>query len=256
MVDDALFRQLQTEFLDTTDDCLDQIEKAIDGVLRKGGNAKDALKEIRRQAHSIKGMSASLGYPLASMIAHRMEDYLSEETEVTSALSRVISGFTDPIREIAKAGDEPTAEKATEIVRALPARRAPPDISVTTVDIEVLLGVPSNVTAKIVRDILQNCGFRVVRASTMADCFTLGVRARPDALIFALTLDELSGADLARAFHAMPSTAHMPVAILTSFDMDHAAFKNLPDGISVVRIGKEHFDGDMADFLEKINVEK
>lgn len=256
MIDEALFRQLQTEFLDATDDCLDQIEVAIDNVVRKGQDGKDALKEIRRQTHSIKGMAATLGFPLASMIAHRLEDYLSEETTVTSSLSQIVSGFTDPIREIAKAGKEPQQDAASELIRTLPARRPPPEISVNAVNVEVLLGVPSNVTAKIVRDVLQNCGFRVVRAATMADCFSLGVRAMPDALIFALTLDELSGADLARAFHAMPSTQHMPVAILTSFGLDHPAFQNLPDGISVVRIGKEHFDGDMADFLARINVEK
>lgn len=254
MLDEELFQQLQTEFLDTTDDALDQLEAAVDGAVRGGGDPQAALQAVRRQAHSIKGMSASFGFNVCSAIAHRLEDFLDEETSLTPEMARNIGKFTDRIREIARAGSEPAADAAAELLRSLPARRPSPDITVTAVDIEVLIGVPSNLTAKIVRDVLQNCGFRVMRAATMIDCFTLAVRARPDAMLFAMTLDELSGADLARAFHAMPATNSVPIGVLTSFALDHAAFQDMPAGISIVRIGKQHFDGDMAEFLARIEV--
>lgn len=254
MLDDELLQQLQTEFLDATDDALDQLEAAVDGAVRGGGDPKAALHVVRRQVHSIKGLSASFGFKLSSAIAHRLEDYLDEETELTADIARSVGKFTDRIREIARAGSEPTEDAAAELLRSLPARRPPPDIIVTAVDVEVLIGVPSKLTAKIVRDVLQNCGFRVVRASTMIDCFTMTVRARPDAMLFAMTLDELSGADLARAFRAMSATADVPVGVLTSFSLDHAALRDLPEGISIVRLGKQHFDGDMAEFLARIEV--
>lgn len=254
MLDEELFQQLQTEFLDATDDTLDQLEAAVDGAVRGGGDPKAALQAVRRQAHSIKGLSASFGFNLSSAIAHRLEDFLDDETELTPDIARSIGKFTDRIREIARAGSEPAEDAAAELLRSLPASRPPPEITVRAVDVEVLIGVPSKLTAKIVRDVLQNCGFRVVRAATMIDCFTMVVRGRPDAMLFAMTLDELSGADLARAFLAMTATCEAPVGVLTSFSLDHAALRSLPAGVSIVRLGKQHFDGDMAEFLARIEV--
>ena len=254
MIEESLYRQLQTEFLDSTDDCAERIEALADKALRGGGDSKAALKEIRREAHTLKGMGGSFGYPLVSTIAHKLEDYLADEKELTAEVAHTIGVFLDRVREIARKGQEPSGPEATTLLRALPSRRPPPEISVNVVDVEVLLGVPSTVTAKIVRDILQNCGFRVLQATSMLDCFTLTFRAKPNAVIFSQTLDELSGADLARALGAMTSTGAIPAAVLTSFNLDHAALKSLPDSVSIIRLGKEHFDGDMANFLSRIDI--
>ncbi|NMM44290.1 hypothetical protein HH303_07360 [Rhodospirillaceae bacterium KN72] len=240
--------------MDSIEDSSSQIEDVIDKALRGLEDKKSALKAIRREAHSLKGTGGSYGYPMISSISHRLEDFLADEKELSAEVSHEIGVFLDRIREIARHGKEPSGEEATKLLRALPSRRPPPDISVNVVDVEVLLGVPSTVTAKIVRDILQNCGFRVVQATRLLDCFTVTYRSKPNAVIFSQTLDELSGADLARALGAMTATESIPAAVLTSFKLDHTALKSLPDSVSIIRLGKEHFDADMGNFLSRIDI--
>ncbi|MDF1750482.1 MAG: Hpt domain-containing protein [Alphaproteobacteria bacterium] len=254
-MDDHLFeKQLLTEFLDSVDDCSDQIEALSDKAVRAGGDTAPTLHAIRREAHKIKGVGGSYGFPLVSTIAHRLEDFLAEETSMSVEVASGVAIFLDHIRAIARSGKEPTGQDATDLLRTLPSRLLPADFTVSVVNVEVLLGVPSAITAKIVRDILQNCGFRVVQAKTMLDCFTQSFRAKPDAVIFSQTLDELSGAELVTALGAMPTTKSIPSAVLTSLALNHPGLSELPKSVSVVRMGKEHFDSDMAAFLSRIEI--
>lgn len=47
-------------------------------VLEQNGADRSAIDTLFREAHSIKGMSASMGYEELAKVAHRMEDYLDQ----------------------------------------------------------------------------------------------------------------------------------------------------------------------------------
>ena len=254
-IDDKLMHQLQTEFLDAVEDRTGEVEAAVDACLSGRLAHEEALLDVRRLAHTIKGSAASFGFPVASMIAHRLEDYIAGEAELSALIGRNILKFCDRIRDIARNGQDPGGNDAADIFRSLPVKQADIDTDQPALNVEVLVGTPSKVSSRIVRDTLQNCGYRVVQAENAMDCFSLAVRMRPDVMIFAQTLDMLSGAELARAFKAMGSTAKTPIAIFTSFDLSHRALQDLPDGVTVIRSGKTHFDEDMAHFLTRIQDE-
>ena len=53
----------------------------MDGLLlslEQNGADRAAVDTLFREAHSIKGMSASMGYEELSKVSHRMEDYLDQ----------------------------------------------------------------------------------------------------------------------------------------------------------------------------------
>src|SRR5512138_1499953 len=53
----------------------------MDGLLlalEQNGAERAAIDNVFREAHSIKGMSASMGYDELAKVAHRMEDYLDQ----------------------------------------------------------------------------------------------------------------------------------------------------------------------------------
>ncbi|MCR9220630.1 MAG: Hpt domain-containing protein [Alphaproteobacteria bacterium] len=252
MQDDRFLSQLRVEFLDAAGDQLDGLEATLNAALDGRRTGREALRDVRRSAHTLKGTAGSLGFPLAGAIAHRLEDYLCDADELDPALSRGIMVFCDRIREIAAAGREPSDGDAVQLVRGLPVRWDPGSEEIEALDVEVLLASPSRVASKIVRNTLQNCGYRVAYAETALDVFTLALQIRPDAMILAQTLDQLSGAELARAFKAMSSTAAVPIGLLTSFGPDHAAFQELPDGVQLVRTGRAYFDDDMGGFLTRL----
>lgn len=256
MLSEDAYRALQAEFQDQGNDGLDRMEAAIDGTLRQGGSVTDALAQIRRETHTLKGLGGSFGFPLITAITHRLEDYLSEESELSAPLAKEIDTFLDSIRKILRDGTEPQGEAAAALLRSLPTRRALSDMTVDPVDVEVLIGIPASVTARIVRTVLHNCGFRAVRATSFLDTFMTAVRSMPDAVIVSQTLDELSGTELARALSAITLNRGIPIGILTSFDPSNAAFRDLPPEIAIIRSGKPHFDDDMADFLTRVDVKK
>ena len=255
MIEETLIEKLRTEFLESTEDNLDFIEDISNQSLEGEIEPAQAFEEIRRRIHSIKGTAASVGYPITSTIAHRLEDYLEGLKSLDQSVIAGIGKYSDKIREIISTGKEPTPQETAQVLRALPMSYQTGDFDINVLDVEVLLVSPSKMISKIVRNELMQCGFRVVRATGAMEAFQLAVRSQPDAMVFAQTLDELSGADLARAFKAMSITADKPIGVLTSFPLDHPALQGLPGDIVIIRTGREHFPDDMGDFLAYIQTE-
>jgi len=255
MSEESLIEKLRVEFLETTEDSLDHIEEVLNGYLDGGGDPKGTLEDLWRRVHSIKGTAASVGYPMTTTIAHRLEDYLEGLKDIDASLAGGIGKYCDQIREIVSNNREPSQQEIAQILRALPLHHRASNFEIEILDVEVLLVSPSKMISKIVRNELMQCGFRVVRATGAMEAFQLAVRSQPDAMVFAQTLDELSGAELARAFKAMTQTADKPIGVLTSFPLDHPALQGLPDDVVIIRTGNVHFPDDMGDFLAYIQSE-
>lgn len=100
---------------------------------------------------------------------------------------------------------------------------------------------------------LRNCGYRVAAATNFFDALELSVRTRPDLVISATTLDELSGVDLARAMRALSVTRNIPFILLTGFTVDHASVQGLPEEAAIVRRG-EGFSEDLAAELQQFRI--
>lgn len=255
MIDEDLLQQLRLEFLDTTTDFLDAIDTAVDQAMRGDRDMDEAMSEVKRAIHSIKGMAPSFGYPTAGLVAHRCEDFMEGETKFTLEVSSGLGKFCDVLRLIAGSGRDREGESAVKMLRALPTKRdAMPD-DIVVLDVEVLLVTTSRVSSKIVRDELQNCGFKVVRASNALEAFQLTVRGRPDVIVLGQTLPDVPGSELARALKAMAGTKDTPLAILTSFSLDNPALRGLPEDVRVIRSNQRFFSQDMGDFLAFIQAE-
>lgn len=255
MVDENLIEKLRNEFLESTEDSLDLIEDTANRSLNQEIDKDMGFEEIKRQIHSIKGTAASVGFPITSTIAHRLEDYIEGAPVLTDGLVSGIGKYCDEIRAIISTGKEPMGDETAQLLRSLPLSHRGDDIDIDILDVEVLLVTPSKMIAKIVKNELMQCGFRVVRATGAMEAFQLAVRSQPDAMVFAQTLDELSGAELARAFKAMRTSADKPIGVLTSFSLDHPALQGLPDDVVIIRTGRVHFPDDMGDFLAYIQTE-
>lgn len=255
MIDESFIEKLKVEFLESTEDSLDLIEDVINQGLQGDMEPAQAFEELIRQVHSIKGTAASVGFPITSTIAHRLEDFMEGATSITEALGSGVGKYCDEIRKIVADGKEPPATATSGILRSLPISYEDGDFEINVLDVEVLLVSPSKMITKIVRNELMQCGFRVVRAVGAMEAFQLAVRSQPDAMVFAQTLDELSGADMARAFKAMAVTADKPIGVLTSFSLDHPALQGLPEDVQIIRTGRVHFPDDMGDFLAYIQSE-
>ena len=242
---DHIIARLSQEFLIDAQERIGVVEKALGAG---GGADPDALMTIRREVHNIKGTGGSFGFPVISLIAHRLEDYLSGLDTLDDRQVSDVAVFVDRLQDIVEAGRDPDDGAAGTLVRSLPAHPGAEFDESKVRDVEVLLVSPSKTLSQVTVYTLRACGYRVTTARTAWEAIEIAVRAQPDLIITSAVMAGVSGVDLLRALASMTATEGVPVAVLTSFSKDHQELQKLPDGAPVIRLG-DNFDDDLADII-------
>ncbi len=242
---EQIIAQLSQEYLADAGERLGVIEEALgsDGIPHP-----DALTTLRREAHNLKGMGGSFGFPFVSLIAHRLEDYISGLDALDERQISEILTFVDRLQDIIDAGRDPDDSKAGALVRDLPAHpSAEFDLS-GALDVEILLVSPSKTLAQVAANTLRGCGYRVTTAHTACEAIEIAVRAQPDLIITSAVMAGVTGIELVRVLSVISATENLPIAVLTSFSKDHQELRNLPPGAPVIRLG-DTFDDDLAEII-------
>ncbi len=243
---DHIIDQFRDEFLVDVGERLGLIEE----VLGKSGAGSDALVTLRREAHSLKGMGGCFGFPVISLIAHRLEDYIADLEVLDTRQAADATVFVDRMQDIVDAGRDPDEAAARTLVRGLPAHPGAQSGSAATRNVEILLVSPSKAVSQIALKTLRSLGYRVTTARSAWEAIELAVRTRPDLIITSAVMAGVSGIDLSRAFTAMAVTEDLPIAVLTSFEKDHSELRQLPSDVAVIRLNKT-FEEDLAGVITK-----
>jgi len=249
---DEVMASLRVEFIERANDHLDELDAAIRSAEHDAaGNFPDEY-EFRRNVHSLKGSGVTFGFPLVTVIAHRLEDYMHEmEASGENALEG-IHVFVDRMRDNIDGQIGSGAEDAAEIARSLPIAGVA-DFDVVKVDMEVMLISPKDTASRIVSKELQECGFRVVNVPSPFVALEQIALTKPNLAIAIAVLDGLTGVDLACAVRAMPATHALHFALITSFEEGHHALDALPKDVPVIRKGPELPD-DLAEVLYRFEM--
>jgi CheY-like chemotaxis protein/HPt (histidine-containing phosphotransfer) domain-containing protein len=250
-LDDQIFAQLRADFLADARERLDAIEASA----MASGEA-DTLLTIRREAHSVKGLAGSLGFPSITLIAHRLEDFTAEMARLSEENARDVLAYVDCLRTIVDAGRDPGDSKTSALLRSLPAHsgRGHADFQVGEArQVEVLLVAPGRAVRRMITGELRSLGFRVSTASSPWQALEMAARTQPDLVITSAVMDELSGIDLARAMRAISVTKTLPLALLTSFDAGHPDMARLPADIAVVHLNRKVTD-ELGDLITRFEL--
>jgi CheY-like chemotaxis protein/HPt (histidine-containing phosphotransfer) domain-containing protein len=240
-------QQLEVEFRDSASDLLSQVDTVLDAGRDAGNIPADQRDSIYRIAHSMKGLAAGFGYSLTSVVAHRMEDYLSDVKELVEKHIADIQIFVDTLGDLVDGSVKERNVNVSEFVRGLPSR--PSDFGeISAQDIEVLVVMPDDALSRHVMRELQACGYRVTREGNSFKAIEIASMTKPDLVIVTGMLDMLSGIDVTSAFRAMPSTKDIPVALITADSREEAMSHGLPEAVPVIRKGTE-FGDDLTEAL-------
>jgi HPt (histidine-containing phosphotransfer) domain-containing protein/CheY-like chemotaxis protein len=239
------FVNLRQSFREESEERLAGMDRLVEEVLGGHRALAAALSQLRRDTHTLKGMGEASGFPLVSLVAHRLENYLDDiEPEHAQDALYDIRAHIDAM---AKAMEGAAIDDATiaSVLRTLPIPRTfnPDDIELRNV--EALLVTSSRVVGRLVARDLAACGIRALLTQSATEAFTLAIRMKPNLIITSATMAELPGTDLARALTAMATTNKIAVAILTSLAEDDPARRSLPAGIPTIRTGA-HLSDDLA----------
>jgi len=249
---DEFAQQLEVEFRDSASDLLAQAEAILEDGRSEGVLGNKERESIYRIAHSLKGLAASCGYSLTSVVAHRAEDYLADVKELSRKHIGDIQKFVDTLGDLVDGTVKERNVNVSEFMRALPSR--PTDFDeVSAQDIEVLVVMPDDAVSRHVMRELQACGYCVTREGNSFKAIEIAPMTKPDLVIVTDVLDMLSGIDVTSAFRAMPTTKNIPVALITADSRNDVIAHGLPDTVPVIRKGAE-FGDDLTEALTEVGI--
>ncbi len=248
---DAIIARLRDEFLDYAGDALDELDALLDAAQGPDNDAAQTIDAIRRGGHNLKGMGGSFGFPLITLLAHRMEDYFIGRERLDQRTLEDAQCFVDRMREALEGKFDGISE--ADVVRTLPAKTAFEVADVVKQDVEVLLVMPRGAMSHIIEREFQACGYRVVTVTRPFVAIETAVRTSPDLIVASAVMEDLSGIDLACALHAMPISRDMPFLLLTSLDHDDDVFAELPATVPLVHKG-DSFADDLAEALARLGI--
>jgi CheY-like chemotaxis protein len=252
--DEDVERQAYGEFLDEVRDTLNAMQVVL-GNLRSGTTPEaEALSSLRRGAHNLRAAGLAVESPLIKLITHRLDEYLSELRAPQPQHMAEIEVFLDKITAVCD-GEIPDQTDAVQVVRTLPRkRRFDVDFgSIEQKNIEVLMVIPEKAMSRIVERELAACGYHVSNVHNPFQAIEMVVRTKPDMVITAMELDQLSGVDLACALSNMAPTQHIPCAVLTSYEWGHPKLRGLPPRAAIIHKGPR-FGDDLADTFAKFGI--
>lgn len=246
--------ELRQEFIDAASDELYTLEEKLKEYAENPVDGDGLLSLVRRTAHSLKGRGGTFDFPVITIVAHRLEDFLSNVSNMTKNDAAGVQMFVDRMHQILEVTGTMSADDTAKIVRELPTRHGEFDPNtVSKMDIEVLLVMPKGAATHFVERELQACGYRVVNITTAFTAMEMAVRTRPDLVLINMTMEGLAGVDLANAFQAMTATNDIPVALLTSMNRTSAELQALNKDVPVVRKGAV-FGDDLAAALAQLKI--
>src|SRR5262245_20209062 len=104
---DEMMRVLQVELQDDANDRLAEMGRILERLTAEGP-ADAGLSALRRQAHNMKGIGGSFGYPALSQIAHRMENYVNDLSTWTAETPGALQKFIDRMSEMLERATQPS----------------------------------------------------------------------------------------------------------------------------------------------------
>ena len=258
----ALERELELKFQeDFKDECqqkLETISTYLEETAETGTSPEGAFTHTMREVHSMKGMGSTFGFPAITVVAHRMEDFLTSKGAIRAEDVQEIYVFVDALGEAVEIGNEFTQEKISEITRTLPLayERAPLATDVEAQqpkDIEVLSIMPKGVQQRLINQELAACGFRVSHIYASFKAIEIAVNTQPDLIVISALVDTISGLELARVLRAINTTKNTPIILMTSFDENDLPQSDVPPLTAIARKG-ERFAEDLSDCLITLGI--
>ncbi|MCC9625488.1 response regulator [Thalassospira sp. MA62] len=245
--------QMLADFRDEANDIINTIDVHLQNARSKPD--AEQLSAIQREIFNLRYKGKSVSAPLINLTSHRFADYVTACKELTPAAIDDIQAFVDKIQKLLEGDMTAGGTDSAEFVRELPSKRTA-DIDpnwIKQTNIEALLVIPQRSMSAIVERELAACGYRSSVTHSSFEAIELAVHSRPDFIIVAKTIDELSGVDLTNALQAMPKTRSIPTAVLTSDAPNHQSLENLPCRTAIIRKGSA-FGEDLAEALARFNI--
>jgi chemotaxis protein histidine kinase CheA len=142
---DDPFENLRQTFREESEERLVGMDKLVEEVLEGVSPIDSALSQLRRDAHTLKGMGEASGFPLVSMVAHRLENYLDDLDVTRNELALMdIRAHIDAMETDLARKSPPADAAVAAVLRGLPISHSfnPGDIELRNVEALLVTSSP------------------------------------------------------------------------------------------------------------------
>ncbi|WP_085905259.1 response regulator [Kiloniella majae] len=250
---DEGFQGLRIEFADQCRVVTDELESLLNQVYDGKYDTSTAIQLMRREMHNLKGQGSVFGYPVISMIAHRLEDYLAKENALEITNINEVNIYLDHIRGIINSAKLPTEAETTELLRSLPqsgfSNHSDVEIEAISEEVEIMAVTSSKLHRHRLESAVTKPGWRLISFNSTLNLLENALASPPNGVIVSGELPSISGIELATVFQALPKLKNVPFAILTSRSKTDSHFKDLPNTVEYISTG-QGFSGDVQRMIE------
>lgn len=242
----------EREVLEETRDVIAGFDLALQQA-RGGGDKAAILAKIRQDAFSLRTKVQAVSINGLAPLTQRLDEYVENTPALEDNAIADIQTYVDRIGALLDGEEVVAAEEVARVVREMPHMPVfnVDDVKITEVEAMVLM--PQRSAARAIQRELAACGYRTSVVTNPLEAIGLIIETQPDFVISAMVMPRISGADLCCALSAMPATKHIPVAVLTSLDLDHPDLAQLPMTVGRIRRGPL-FGDDLADVLQRFKI--
>ncbi len=227
--------RLKQEFIEGSGDRIDEIDGALDRLLKETGDREADFFQMQRDIHSIKGSAGTHGFNAVTVIAHRVEDYIESTRRLTNPQLQDVQAYIDRIRAILEAGQDPSEAEFKKILQSLPSSTQQASVSKQEVkNITVLLVMPKGIQRKFIGTELASCGFEISFSEKPVEAIGLALSLKPDIVVSSTEFEDISGIELANVFKSIKNTEDINFVLTTSHDEDDPHLKELPEGTAII----------------------
>lgn len=248
---DDIIKKLAAEFVGTATEAIHDAEAVVKKAETRAIEASSAIREIARIAHSLKGQGGSFGFSNLTLVAHRLEDYLSHAAPSQTDFWPSVLRYLDRMAKVVD-GELPQDSDPDRALSDLPVATLF-DGALERRDIEVVLVSEGTTQNRLIREELEACGFRVTVIPSSLQAFSYVAQVKPKLMMATSVLPGISGIDLIKAVRAMAATRNVACILTTSAKDAERVAIDLPKDVPVARKGAS-FATDLAIAIERVGL--
>ena len=253
---EEVIASLVPNFIEDVRDTLCELNEVLE-LLRRTDTQAEAVNDLLRRIHGIKGTAGTFGFSFIAVICHKLEDYIIRTPFFTRKETDEILIFFQAIENTLQHGSDPGDEDGFRIFRSLPCYVDLEKFAVPAKLVQALFIGPRDVQYLIIDKQLSNCGIRSTNVQKSLQGIEMVVRTKPDFVMVSNIIDNISGVEVANVLNSLLITRGIPIMLVISeIDMRDAAERlkaSLPKGVRIVRKGAG-FPDDFADALVALNI--
>lgn len=117
---EEVYAELRRAFVASTRERLVRMRKALDTIAVGSGDVVEDIRALRRDAHGLRGLGGTYGYPLVTEAADRLETLTADRDRMESSGQGKARLLIDAIERALAMHDKPAPAETDAFIRGLP----------------------------------------------------------------------------------------------------------------------------------------